>query len=139
MRRYRVLFVCVGNSCRSQMAEALARACGGDVLEAESAGLSPCGVIFPPTREVMAEKGISLEEAQSKGIAPERLAQVDLIVNLSGYEFPYPTAAPVRTWMVADPFGHDLEIHRQIRDQIEARVQELIAELRQKARLRQPI
>jgi arsenate reductase len=139
MRRYRVLFVCVGNSCRSQMAEGLARAYGSDVLEAESAGLSPCGVIFPPTREVMQEKNVSLEGAESKGIDPERLAQVDLIVNLSGYEFPYPTATPVRTWMVPDPFGHNLEIHRFIRDQIEARVQELVAELREKARLRQPI
>ena len=139
MRRYRVLFVCVGNSCRSQMAEALARAYGSDVLEAESAGLSPCGVIFPPTFEVMAEKGISLEGAASKGIDPARLAQVDLIVNLSGYEWPYPASAPVRTWMVADPFGQDLEVHRRIRDQIEARVLELIAELRLKARRRQPV
>ena len=134
MRRYRVLFVCVGNSCRSQMAEGLARAYGGDVLEAESAGLSPCGEIFPPTIQVMLEKNISLEGAESKGVDPERLSEFDLIVNLSGWEFPYPTANPVRTWMVDDPFGLNLEHHRAIRDQIEGRVQELIAELRRKPR-----
>ena len=139
MRRYRVLFVCVGNSCRSQMAEALARAYASDVLEAESAGLCPCGVVFPPTIEVMAEKNISLEGAESKGIDPERLPHFDLIVNLSGCEFPYPTATPVRTWTVADPFGQKVERHRVIRDEIERRVEELILELRRKAALRQPV
>jgi arsenate reductase len=139
MRRYRVLFVCVGNSCRSQMAEALTRAYGSDVLEAESAGLSPCGVIFPPTIEVMLEKNISMEGAESKGIETERLEGFDLIINLSGWEFPYPTTTPVRIWAVSDPFGHDLEIHRAIRDQIEARVQELIIELRRKAAPRRKV
>ena len=136
MRRFRVLFVCVGNSCCSQMAEGLARAYGGDILEAESAGLSPCGLVFPPTIAVMLEKNISMEGAESKGIEAESLAGFDLIINLSGWEFPYPTTTPVRTWMVSDPFGHDLEIHRAIRDQIEARVQELIVELRRKAQAR---
>jgi arsenate reductase len=139
VRRQRVLFVCVGNSCRSQMAEGLARAYGSDVLEAESAGLSACGVIFPPTRQVMEEKGISLEAAESKGIDPEGLARFDLIVNLSGCEFPYATSTPVRAWMVADPVMQSLERHREIRDEIERRVQALIGELRQKARLRQPV
>jgi len=139
MRRYRVLFVCVGNSCRSQMAEGLARAYGSDVLEAESAGLSPCGVIFPPTIEVMLERDISIEGAQSKGVEAEGLAGFDLIINLSGWEFPYPTTTPVRTWTVSDPFGHNLEIHRAIRDQIEALVQELMVELRRKAAPRREV
>jgi arsenate reductase len=130
MRRHRVLFVCIGNSCRSQMAEGFARAYGADVLEPESAGLHPCGVIFQPTLEVMLEKNISLEAAESKGFEPDDLAQFDLIVNLSGWEFPYPTATPVCSWLVEDPISLSLERHREIRDQIEARVRELIAELR---------
>jgi len=132
MRCFRVLFVCVGNSCRSQMAEALARAYGSDMLEAESAGLSPCGVIFPPTIEVMLEKNISLEGAAPKGIDAERLAEFDLIINISGWEFPYRTSTPVRTWMVDDPFGQSVKWHREIRDEIERRVRDLIRELRQR-------
>ncbi len=130
MRRYRVLFVCIGNSCRSQMAEGFARAYGSDVLAPESAGLSPCGVIFAPTIQVMREKNISLEGAESKGLEPDRLAEFDLIVNLSGWEFPFPAPAPVRSWMVDDPISLSLERHREIRDRIELLVQDLIAELR---------
>ena len=130
MRRRRVLFVCIGNSCRSQMAEAFARAYGSDVLLAQSAGLSPCGTIFPPTEQVMLEKNISLEGCVSKGIDPVELAGFDLIVNLSGWPLPYPVSVPVREWAVEDPFGSSLERHRQIRDQIERLVQGLILELR---------
>ncbi len=130
MRRRRVLFVCIGNSCRSQMAEAFARSYGSDVLLAQSAGLSPCGTIFPPTEQVMLEKNISLEGCVSKGIDPVELASFDLIVNLSGWPFPYAVSVPVREWAVEDPFGSSLERHRRIRDQIEGLVEGLILELR---------
>jgi arsenate reductase len=61
MRRYRVLFVCIGNSCRSQMAEGFAKAYGDDILAARSAGLNPCEMVSPVTVQLMAEKGISLK------------------------------------------------------------------------------
>jgi arsenate reductase len=64
----RVLFVCLGNSCRSQMAEGFARAYGQGAWQAESAGLLPATVISPLTREVMEEKKISLEEHFPKGL-----------------------------------------------------------------------
>jgi len=130
VRRRRVLFVCIGNSCRSQMAEAFARAYGSDVLLAQSAGLSPCGTIFPPTEQVMLEKNVSLEGYVSKGVEPEELGSFDLIVNLSGWPFPYAVSVPVKEWAVEDPFGSSLERHRRIRDQIEGLVQGLILELR---------
>ena len=62
--RLRVVFVCYGNACRSQMAEAYARARGQDVLEAASAGISPLGHIPPEVGVVMAEEGISLERGK---------------------------------------------------------------------------
>jgi arsenate reductase len=130
MRPYRVLFVCIGNSCRSQMAEGFARAYGSDVMVAESAGLNPCGVIFPPTIQVMLEKNISLDGAYSKGIDWMRVNEFDLIVNMSGFQFPFQGPPRVRTWIVDDPVGMSLERHREIRDRIELLVRDLIAELR---------
>jgi arsenate reductase len=134
MPPYRVLFVCIGNSCRSQMAEGFARAYGSDVMVAESAGLNPCGVIFPPTIQVMLEKNISLDDAYSKGIDWMRVNEFDLIVNMSGFPFPFPDSPRVRTWMVEDPVGTSLERHREIRDQIEFLVRGLIAQVRARPR-----
>ncbi len=130
-RRQKVLFVCIGNSCRSQMAEAFARAYGSDVIEAQSAGLHPCEMVSPATREYMEEKNISLEGCRPKGL-DETGADFDLIVNLSGYPLPAGIAAPVRVWNVEDPIWFPPERHREVRDQIERLVQGLIIEFRRK-------
>jgi arsenate reductase (thioredoxin) len=129
MRRYRVLFVCTGNSCRSQMAEAFARRYGSDVLDPQSAGLAPAGFIAPDTRQAMLEKGIDLEGCESKGF-DKTGNEFDLIVNMSRYPLSPLLPSPVREWKVDDPISLDLDRHREIRDQIEGLVVGLILEFR---------
>src|ERR1700691_5782694 len=82
--RKKVLFVCLGNSCRSQMAEALARHLASDVIEASSAGLIPLGFIAEPTRAVLAERGVGCEGQTSKALLEADVASCDLLVNMSG-------------------------------------------------------
>lgn len=129
-KKPRVLFVCIGNSCRSQMAEAFARRQGADAMEAASAGVAPCGMVSPATEDLMREKGIELDGCRSKGF-DETGTDYDLIVNMSGMALP-PSDAPVRVWKVEDPIGLNLHRHRAIRDQIEELVRGLIEELRAK-------
>ncbi len=129
----RVLFVCIGNACRSQMAEAFARTYGSDVIQAASAGLQPCQMVSPATVEYMREKNIDLDHCRPKGLE-ETGADFDLIVNMSGYPLPAGISAPVRVWKVDDPIWLPPERHRQVRDQIERLVQSLIIELRRRAR-----
>lgn len=129
MRRFRVLFVCIGNACRSQMAEAFARAYGSDIVIAESAGLWPAGWIAPDTAALMLEKNISIEGCSSKGL-DRTGTDFDLIVNMSGEPLPFPVSAPVREWNVEDPVCLPAERHRETRDQIEALVREFLGELR---------
>jgi len=123
--RRRVLFVCVGNSCRSQFAEAFARKLAPDVIDPSSAGLSPFGRIAEPTVSVGAEFGLSFDGQYSKGFSPEDLARADLIVNITGIDSTglFQTTRPVLTWNVDDPFGEDLAVYRSIAAQIEAKVQ----------------
>jgi arsenate reductase len=129
--RRRVLFVCIGNSCRSQMAEAFARRYGSDVIEPESAGLVPCEMVAPVTKEVMLEKNIDLDDCVPKGLA-ETGGKFDLIVNMSGRPLSR-VGAPVRDWAVEDPIWVSRRRHCEIRDEIEMRVQRLILELRRQA------
>jgi arsenate reductase len=124
----RVLFVCIGNSCRSQMAEAFARRYGADAIEAASAGLAPCGIVSPLTLDVMREKGIALDGHYSKGF-DETGFDFDLIVNISGFPLPS-TRAPVREWKVDDPVSLSPGRNRQIRNQIEELVKSLVEEFR---------
>lgn len=126
----RVLFVCLGNSCRSQMAEAFARSLGGAAWEVESAGLMPATMIAPPVREVMAEKGIDLGDQFPKPLEWMRSQAFDLVVNISGYPLPDIVDAPVRDWKVDDPIGQSGKVYRQVRDQIEVLVRELLADVR---------
>lgn len=128
MRRYRVLFVCIGNACRSQMAEAFARAYGSDIVIAESAGLWPAARIPLVTVDLMVEKNIGLEGCSSKGL-DRTGTDFHLIVNMSGEPFPELVSAPVREWNVEDPICLPAERQREIRDQIEALVRDLLAEL----------
>ena len=126
----RVLFVCIGNCCRSQMAEGFARAYGEGVCEVESAGLMPAVNIVPPVREVMAEKAIDLGEQFPKPLDWIRPGAFDLVVNMSGYALEQSLGAPVRDWAVDDPIGCNGKVYRRVRDQIESLVKDLIDELR---------
>jgi len=129
-QRKRVLFVCIGNACRSQMAEAFARAQGNDVLAPASAGLSPAGALPKSTLLAMQEKNLDLSGHFPKSLTSLSLAEFDLIVNMSGLPIPRERGKAVREWNVPDPIGMDYEDHCVIRDQIETLVMNLILELR---------
>jgi arsenate reductase (thioredoxin) len=133
--RTKVLFLCVGNACRSQMAEAIANHVAADVIEPASAGLVPFGEITGPTLAVLGEHGFSAEGQYSKPLLPEELSAADLVVNMTGRSgtaiFTGPTP-PLEDWDVGDPFGFNLTVYRGIRDQIESRVEDLARRLRER-------
>jgi arsenate reductase len=124
----RVLFVCIGNACRSQMAEGFARAYGKDVLTPESAGLAPAMAIPAQTRETMAEKDIDVTAHFPKAVTIFPPGYFDVVVNLSGY--PIPGLPHHFEWKVRDPIGGTPEQYRAARDQIEQLVMKLILDLR---------
>jgi len=126
----RVLFVCLGNSCRSQMAEAFARAYGSDVLIGASAGLTPAFGVAPDTMRAMSEKGLDLRDHFPKGVRHLERATFDLVINMSGFDLPDSVGAVVRTWDVPDPVFLDYDQHCEVRDAIERLVMKLILELR---------
>jgi arsenate reductase (thioredoxin) len=127
----KVLFVCMGNCVRSQMAEAIARHSASDIIEAESAGVSPLGFIDNTTQRVLRERGISFEGQVSKGLRTHTLKKPDLIVNMSGVPGASLFAGKkFEDWRVQDPFGEDIEIHRLVCDDVEARINDLAARLR---------
>jgi len=127
----KVLFVCVGNCVRSQMAEAIARHSNADIILAESAGVSPLGFIDATTQAVLRERGISFDGQFSKGLHNHKLRKPDVVINMSGMHgkalFP---EHDVEEWPVKDPFGEDIALHRTICDDITARVQILATRLR---------
>ncbi len=127
-----MLFVCVGNSCRSQMAEAWARKLAPDRVRAFSAGSAPFGRIVPETYLVMAEKGITLDGQTSKGLRDVPAAAMDVVVSM-GCEVacPVPVGFKGRVieWNIPDPFLGDLDLYRKVRDLIESQVKALLDSL----------
>jgi arsenate reductase len=126
----RVLFVCVENSNRSQMAEAFARLLGAGAVEAHSAGSRPSGRVSPRAIAAMAERGVDLAGHTSKGLeAVERLA-FDAAVTLGcGDACPHVRARIREDWALPDPRDLDADGVRAVRDEIERRVKELLARL----------
>jgi len=126
----RVLFVCVGNACRSQMAEGFAHVYGQDVLDPHSAGLAPAMAVPEETRQTMAEKHVDISAQFPKPVNIFPSGHFDLVVNISGYPIPgHPLAVE---WKVSDPIGGPPEVYRATRDLIEQLVMKLIVELRRK-------
>lgn len=139
MEKPRVLFLCTGNSARSQMAEAFLKKYGADKFEVFSAGFEPQG-INPYTQMVMAEKGFDLEGQYSKGVQ-EYLGKMTLdylitVCNKAEKDCPivFPGVRQRLFWPFEDPAAQQgsanekLEKFRQIRDQIEARIKLWLAE-----------
>ena len=126
----RVLFVCIGNACRSQMAEAFARAYGSDVMIPASAGRAPATRVSPTTISVMEEKHIDLSDHFPKALRHLSRAKFDLIIDMSGVPVPIEIQAPVRVWRVPDPVSMSYKDHCAIRDEIERLVMGLVFELR---------
>ena len=111
------------------MAEGFARTYGSDVLQALSAGLAPALAVAPLTYKVMLEKNIDIGNLFPKDFK-SMVDSADLIINMSGFELPLKSAVPVENWEVRDPIGESEEIYREVREQIEQRVMQLILALR---------
>lgn len=125
----RVLFVCVENSNRSQMAEAFARLHGGDSVEALSAGSRPSGRINPKAVRFMAERGVDLSAHASKSL-DEVHGAFDAVITMGcGDDCPWIPARQREDWALPDPRDMDDDGYRAVRDEIEARVKALLASL----------
>ena len=129
-----VLFVCVGNACRSQMAEAFARVYGQDALVPASAGIAPAMAVMPDTIRAMAEKEIDLGGQFPKSIHHMGRSKFDLVVNMTGFALPDDIGATVVEWRVPDPVSMKYEDHCKVRDEIEHLVMNLILKLRREQR-----
>jgi len=130
----RVLFVCIGNACRSQMAEAFARTYGSDVIVPASAGLAPAMNVAPDTLRAMAAKNIDLRDHFPKGLRHLGRSQFDVVINMSGMELPAIPGAQTREWDIPDPVFLTYEQHCEVRDAIEHMVMMLILDLRDQQR-----
>lgn len=125
----RVLFVCVENSNRSQMAEAFARVQGGDAVEASSAGSRPSGTINPRAVRAMAELGYDLTAHRSKSLE-EVEGSFDAVVTMGcGDRCPWIPASHREDWDLPDPRHMDEAGYRAVRDEIARRVHALLATL----------
>jgi protein-tyrosine-phosphatase len=124
----RILFVCVENSNRSQMAEAFARMHGGDGVEAASAGSRPSGRVNPRAVEFMKEVGYDLTTHSSKSLDAFEGQEIDVAVTMGcGDECPLVRAKRREEWQIPDPKDLPPEQYRQVRDLIERKVKELLA------------
>ena len=127
-----VLFVCVHNAGRSQMAAALLARHAGDRVVVRSAGTAPAATINPAVVEAMAEMGIDLA---ATGATPKRLTDAavqasDVVITMGcGDECPFYPGKRYLDWALDDPAGQGIEGVRPIRDEIDRRVQALVAEL----------
>jgi protein-tyrosine-phosphatase len=126
----RVLFVCVENSNRSQMAEAFARRLGQGKIEACSAGSRPSGRVNPRAIEFMREIGYDLSTHQSKGLEALPDVEFDMVVTMGcGDECPVIRARRRQDWAIPDPKGLPPDEFRAVRDLIERKVRELLESL----------
>ncbi len=126
----RVLFVCVENSCRSQMAEAFARRYGGGMVEAHSAGSKPSGRVNARAIEFMREVGCDLSQHVSKGLTDIPNVEYDAAVTMGcGDDCPLVRARRRVEWNIPDPKDLPPDEFRRVRDLIESKVKELLQEV----------
>jgi len=125
-----VLFVCVHNAGRSQMAAGFLRELGGDAVTVLSAGSLPAEQLNPTAVAAMAEVGIDIAGEQPKVITDEAVQRADVVVTMGcGDECPYFPGTRYEDWPLDDPAGLPLEQVRPIRDELRRRVEELLATL----------
>jgi protein-tyrosine-phosphatase len=123
----KVLFVCVENSSRSQMAEGFAQAFGQGAVEAYSAGSKPSGKVNPLAIEVMREAGIDISGNLSKGFKELPVNNFDYVVTLGCQDIcPFFPADKHLEWQIDDPKDKNIEFFRKVRDDIGNKVRELI-------------
>jgi arsenate reductase (thioredoxin) len=133
-RKTRVLFVCIGNMCRSPMAEGIARHAGKDMLEVYSAGTHPTGVVSEDAIEIMRELKIDISKQRSKSLLDVPLSEMDIVVSMAPRRaseiVPRGFRGKTIDWDVDDPVGRSLTTFRRVRSEIDALVKQLVEEIR---------
>ena len=130
MTRPSVLFVCVHNAGRSQMAAGFLRHLAGDRVEVLSAGSQPADQVNPVAVEAMAEVGIDIAGEQPKLLADSAVERADVVVTMGcGDACPFFPGTRYEDWALDDPAGQGIEAVRPIRDEIRGRVEALLASL----------
>jgi arsenate reductase (thioredoxin) len=127
---FRVLFACIGNSARSQMAHGFAKALGGRHVEARSGGSKPLGYVLPEAIQVMQERGIDISSHPSQGFDEAWVRDhCDLVVTMGCGDDACPAfvGKNLVNWDLPDPKGKPLAEFRAVRDEIERRVRRLLA------------
>ena len=125
-----VLFVCIHNAGRSQMAAGFLRVLGEDRVEVRSAGSQPGASVNPVAVEVMNELGIDISEAIPSILTQENVEQSDVVITMGcGDACPVLPGKRYEDWQLEDPAGQDLEFVRHVRDDIQVRVRQLIDSL----------
>ncbi|UQX88502.1 arsenate reductase ArsC [Jatrophihabitans telluris] len=125
-----VLFVCVHNAGRSQMAAGWLTHLAGDRVEVRSAGSEPAETINPAAVAAMREIGIDIAGEQPKRLHPDAVATSDVVVTMGcGDTCPYFPGVRYEDWQLTDPAGQPIEVVRQVRDEIKARIEVLVEQL----------
>ncbi len=125
--KVKVLFLCIGNSCRSQMAEGWAKHLAGDKLDVYSAGSKPSGIVSANAVSVMKEVGVDISSQSSKGFADLPHKEFDYVITMGcGDVCPFYPAKQKLDWQIEDPIGQGLDVFRRARDEIGARVKLLL-------------
>ncbi|OGC80092.1 MAG: hypothetical protein A2W07_07830 [candidate division Zixibacteria bacterium RBG_16_43_9] len=123
----KILFVCIENSCRSQMAEGFAKFYGKDKIEAFSAGSNPSGKVNELAIEVMKEKGINISGQESKGFKDLPYESFDFVITMGcGDVCPFVPAKQRIEWQIEDPKGESKEKYREVRDKIEEKIKKFL-------------
>ena len=125
-----VLFVCVHNAGRSQMAAGYLRAIAGDRIDVFSAGSEPGNTVNPNAVAVMAEEGIDLAGAVPQILTTDAVRQADVVITMGcGDACPIFPGKRYEDWQLTDPAGQPLDVVREVRDDIRGRVEGLVASL----------
>jgi len=129
-KRPTVLFVCVHNAGRSQMAAGFMRAIAGDRVDVLSAGSAPKTEINPIAVQAMAEVGIDIAHQQPKILTTEAVIESDAVITMGcGDSCPFFPGKRYEDWVLDDPAGQEIDFVRTVRDEIKAKVETLLSEL----------
>ena len=128
--KIKIVFICVENARRSQMAQGFAEVFGGEKVEVYSAGSIPSSQIDPIVIEVMKEKGIDLSSKRPKGLNDLSPIEMDYLITMGCEETcPAVLAKKIIAWEIPDPKGKSIDVFREVRDMIEERVRALLKEI----------
>jgi len=128
----KVLFVCIENSCRSQIAEGFAKSLGKNVIEAYSAGSRPSGKVNPAAIQVMREIGIDISGQKSKGFLELPVKEFDYVITLGCQDIcPFVPASEHIEWQISDPKDKGIDFFRKVRDEIKSEVEKIIQNVKE--------